>query len=123
MIRATYPSYLGPPLRGPSFYGARYCALIRPRGACRLGGEMYEPVRGPWFVVREPPADPPARRSACPPIRLPADPWCFCPGARFRAAIVKRHIARDLLKRGGVVCARAPRSARRGNGLSRTMRD
>ena len=63
MIRATYPSYLGPPLRGPSFYGARYCALIRPRGACRLGGEMYEPVRGPWFVVREPPADPPARRS------------------------------------------------------------
>ena len=69
MIRATYPSYLGPPLRGPSFYGARYCALIRPRGACRLGGEMYEPVRGPWFVVREPPAAPPARRSACPPIR------------------------------------------------------
>jgi hypothetical protein len=29
------------------FYGLRYCPLILPRAACRMGGETYDPVREP----------------------------------------------------------------------------
>ena len=82
--------------------------------------------------ARAPRADPQAAdpqaadpQAADPQVADPqvADPWRFRPGARFRAAIVQRHIAHGLLKRGGLVCAPGPRSARRANVLARPMSD
>ena len=63
------------------FYGLRYCPLILPRAACRMGGETYDPVREPRAdpqaadpQAADPPGvracpDPPARRSVVIPSR------------------------------------------------------
>jgi hypothetical protein len=90
-----------------------------------MGLETSEPVLEPWFVNRAPGS---ARRDlragiCLPGARAPSASVRHCPGARFRAAIVQRHIAHGSLKLGGLVRARCPRSARRCNVLARTMRD
>ena len=57
-----------------------------PPPACRLGGEPYEPVRVPWFAVREP------RARRCPGSRCPGRrsvsllPWFVFPGCNRRAS-------------------------------------
>ena len=49
-----------------------------PRGACPMGGQTYEPVRGPWFVNR-----PPIPWCSIPWCSIP---WCSMPGARSPGA-------------------------------------